>query len=75
LPTSDIDIGITGFERSSKSELIAVLGNLVDALERFSWVKAVERIFTASIPIVKIVREGEVLRIFRNLLKNMSLKS
>jgi len=55
LPTSDIDLGITGFERNSKRELIGVLGNLANVLESFSWVKSVERIFTANIPIIKIV--------------------
>lgn len=55
LPTSDIDLGITGFESHSKNELIYFLNNLANVLEKFNWVKSIERILTANIPLIKIV--------------------
>lgn len=33
LPTSDIDLGITGFESHPKNELICLLSNISNALE------------------------------------------
>ncbi|KAL4465387.1 hypothetical protein ABPG72_009132 [Tetrahymena utriculariae] len=54
LPTSDIDLGITGFECHPRSDLIYILNQLANILEQFKWVKSIERIFTASIPIIKM---------------------
>jgi len=55
LPTSDIDLGITGFEAHPRTDLIYVLINLANVLEKLPWVKSIERIFTANIPIIKMV--------------------
>jgi len=55
LPTSDIDLGITGFETHPRSDLIYLLTNLANILEKLPWVKSIERIFTANIPIIKMV--------------------
>jgi DNA polymerase sigma len=58
LPYSDVDIGIIGFENEPRCEIIKILNNLASILENFKWVKSVEKIFTATIPIIKIVKKN-----------------
>ena len=55
LPYSDVDIGIIGFENESRCEVVKILNSLANCLENFKWVKSIEKIFTANVPIIKIV--------------------
>ena len=55
LSTSDVDVGIMGFEMLPKNELTIVLSNFSKVLEKFKWITSIETILTANIPIIKLV--------------------
>lgn len=55
LPNSDMDIGITGFESCPSYETTEILQVLLSKLTFLKWVKTYKPIFTASIPVLKIV--------------------
>lgn len=55
LPTSDMDVGIMGFETCSVYEITEILQILLGKLTFLKWVKTYKPIFTASIPVLKIV--------------------
>ena len=55
LPTSDMDIGITGFEALSSFESTDILQVLLSKLTYLKWVRTYKPIFTATIPVLKLV--------------------
>jgi len=55
LPYSDMDIGISGFEKYSKYETESILSRLLENLSYMKWVKLCKPIFTASVPLLKLV--------------------
>jgi len=55
LSTSDMDIGITGFETLTTYESTEILQVLLSKLTFLKWVKTYKPIFTASIPVLKLV--------------------
>lgn len=58
LPTSDMDIGVTGFETLSTYESTQILQALLSKLTFLKWVKTYRPIFTASIPVLKLVHSS-----------------
>ena len=54
LPTSDLDLGLRGFERVSKFEIPNILHYLLENLVFFKWIKDCKCIPTASIPVLKL---------------------
>ena len=56
LPMSDMDIGIAGFESFNTYEATEILQILLSKLTYLKWVKTYKPIFTASIPVIKMVR-------------------
>ena len=56
LPYSDLDIGVSGFEKHSKYETESILSRLLANLSYMKWVKLCKPIFTASVPLLKLVK-------------------
>lgn len=61
LPYSDMDIGITGFEKYSKYETETILSRLLENLSYMKWVKLCKPIFTASVPLLKLVNSFKIM--------------
>ena len=55
LSTSDMDIGITGFESFSAYENTEILQILLSKLTYLKWVKTYKPVYTATIPVLKLV--------------------
>lgn len=55
LPYSDLDIGVSGFEKISKFETENILSLLLENLSYMKWVKLCKPIFTANVPLLKLV--------------------
>lgn len=54
LPTSDIDILLTGFSLETQEEGAGLLGHLAERLKKMGWVKTCEGYLGAKVPIVKL---------------------
>ena len=56
LNTSDVDIALHGLAVTDRTQVIEFLKILQEKLENFRWIKAIQPIFTANIPVLKLVR-------------------
>ena len=54
-PNSDIDLCICGFERFDRQAMVSVLETVERNLKQFGWVEEIKPIYTAKIPVMKVV--------------------
>ena len=74
LESSDVDLALMGFENVPKFEIPNILQILLENLVYFKWIVNYKAIFTASVPILKLVNFN-LLYIFKSFFKLNSLFS
>jgi DNA polymerase sigma len=57
IPSSDIDLCITGFAGIDRQGVIKILETIENNLRLFKWVLDIKPIYTATIPVLKIVSQ------------------
>eukprot|EP00743_Colponemidia_sp_Colp-15_P006139 GILK01006598.1.p1 GENE.GILK01006598.1~~GILK01006598.1.p1 ORF type:complete len:1078 (-),score=157.86 GILK01006598.1:278-3511(-) len=57
LPTSDVDLVVTGIRYPDRAMIIQLLRFLATELEKFVWVRSLQAIDTALVPVIKLVAD------------------
>lgn len=68
LPSSDIDLLVTGFEHSEVSEIREILEFISKQLKEYPWAVSVKPILSAVVPVVKIVMFRNEVFFLKNIL-------
>mgnify|MGYP001013549787 FL=1 len=55
LNTSDVDIAISGFGFMDRMDVVIFLQSVQEKLSKFAWIKSITPIFSAAIPVLKLV--------------------
>ena len=55
LPTSDIDLSVSGIDTYDRGRLCECLLIISEALKNFKWVVSQKPILTATVPVLKLV--------------------
>ena len=58
IPNSDIDVSIVGLENTDRHEVLIALERLEGILNAFKWVTKIKAIYTATVPVIKIVSQN-----------------
>ena len=72
LKSSDVDIAISGFDMLEGPQISGILQVVLEKLQCFKWVTSAKPIYTAAIPVLKLVNFGKfaILLIFYGFLGN-----
>lgn len=84
LPTSDIDILLTGFSLQTQEESVTLLDHLSGQLRRMKWVVSCETYLHAKVPIIKLeinpaigflemMHAGDSIPVLRTIKQNLEL--
>ena len=55
LKTSDIDIAVSGFDILDGPQIVGILQVIYEKLKYFKWEKSAKPIYSAAIPVLKLV--------------------